>query len=516
MSASTFFITTAIDYTNAAPHIGHAYEKILADVIARYHRLKGERVYFLTGVDQHGQKVQQAAQREGVAPREFAERVTAKFLALWEKLGIAYDCWAATTDERHKHVVQQILQTLHDRGDLYKSRHAGFYSVRQEQFLTEKERGLDGEFGPQWGEVIQIEEENWYFRLTKHRDWLAQFVNTHPQWVTPNFRHAELRNAVEKLSGDLSISRPRSRLGWGIELPFDHDYVTYVWFDALINYISFAGYRAKPSSGLPDFGALWPCNAHVIGKDILIPAHGIYWPIMLHALGFSDEEIPPLLVHGYVNIGGAKMSKSLGNIIDPDLLADRYGAETLRYYLMRDCAVGYDMDFSEERLIQRYNTDLANDLGNLVNRTLNMAYRYRDGVLRRAGGDESLRELGQSTVAEFQRQMERFEIQAALATLWNLISSCNGFVEKTAPWKLAKDRAQAARLDAVLFQLAESLRVIAIVLSPVMPQASAAMLQQLGVSEKATLPDAISRELPDAHSVGTPHPIFPRLEVASI
>lgn len=247
--AKTFYITTAIDYTNAAPHIGHAYEKILADVLARFHRLKGERVYFLTGVDQHGQKVQQAAQKAGVEPARYAREVTEKFTGLWERLGISYDGWAATTDARHRLCVQRILRRMHDEGQLYKAAYGGYYSVRQEQFLTDKERGADGEFGPEWGEVVYLEEENWYFKLSQHREWLTEFVEGHPEFVVPGFRQTELLNAVRKLGGDLSISRPKERLAWGIELPFDAGYVTYVWFDALINYISFAGYLSEGGMG---------------------------------------------------------------------------------------------------------------------------------------------------------------------------------------------------------------------------------------------------------------------------
>ncbi|MET0223625.1 MAG: class I tRNA ligase family protein, partial [Terrimicrobium sp.] len=364
----SFFITTAIDYTNAPPHLGHAYEKILADVIARYHRLKGAPTFFLTGVDQHGQKVQQAAQREDIPVEKFVDQTTEKFLALWKKLDLSYDAWAATTSPLHKTCVRKILQTLYEKGELYKASYRGFYSVRQEQFLTDKERGPDGAFGPEWGEVIELEEENWYFRLARYRDWLLAFLDTHPACVSPGFRQQELRNAAEKLSSDLSISRPKSRLAWGIELPFDSSCVTYVWFDALVNYISFAGYLEDDVA----FRERWPA-LHVIGKDILIPAHGIYWLAMLKAMGFADDEMPTFLVHGYVLVDGDKMSKSLGNIRDPNTFADLFGVEALRYYLMRDCVVGQDMDFTDERLIQRFNSELANGLGNLVNRTLTMA-----------------------------------------------------------------------------------------------------------------------------------------------
>jgi len=294
----TFYITTAIDYTNSAPHIGHAYEKVLADVIARYHRLKGEEVFFLTGVDQHGQKVQQSAAKEGVPPAEFVKGVTQKFIDLWEKLDVKYDKWAATTDELHKRVVQGMLQRLFDEKQIYKDKQAGHYSIRQEQFLTDKERGSDGEFGPEWGQVEFREEENYYFKLNEHKEWLLGYLDSCKDAVIPDFRQLELHNAVEKLSGDLCISRPKSRLDWGIELPFDKDFVTYVWFDALSNYISFAGYDPKVTTFKDqpqDFRDKWPA-LQVIGKDILIPAHGIYWLIMLHAVGFPDDQIPQLSV----------------------------------------------------------------------------------------------------------------------------------------------------------------------------------------------------------------------------
>src|ERR1051325_11019244 len=363
-----FYITTAIDYTNSPPHIGHAYEKILADVLARYHRLKGNEVFFLTGVDQHGQKVQQSAEKQGIAPEKFVAQITETFRALWKRLDVRYDRWAASTEPLHKKCVQGMLQRLWNEKQIYKDKRAGYYSVRQEQFLTDKERGPDGEFGPEWGQVEFREEENYYFRLSDHKEWLLTFLRSHPDFVTPNFRQTELVNAVEKLAGDLCISRPKSRLSWGIELPFDHDFVNYVWFDALTNYISFIAYDATTT----DFGAQpaefrkwWPA-LHVIGKDIMAPAHGIYWPIMLHALGFPDKQMPKLLVHGWWNVSGAKMSKSLGNVVDPGALAEKYGVEALRYYLMIDVAAGSDADFAENRLIERYNSDLANSLGNLL------------------------------------------------------------------------------------------------------------------------------------------------------
>src|SRR5438445_6215235 len=380
----TFFITTAIYYTNSPPHVGHAYEKVLADVIARYHRLKGDKVFFLTGADQHGQKVQQSAAREGLPPAEFVKGVTQRFVDLWKQLDVKYDEWAETTSERHKKVVQGILQRLFDAGQIYKDKQAGYYSVRQEQFLTDKERGADGQFGPEWGEIEFREEENYYFRLSQYKDWLLAYLSKRADAVIPDFRQIELRNAVEKLGGDLCISRPKSRLDWGIELPFDKDFVNYVWFDALTNYISFAGYDPKIDNyekQPQEFRDRWPA-LQIIGKDILIPAHGIYWLIMLHAIGFHDEAMPQLLVHGWWNLGGAKMSKSAGNVIDPFALIEKYGAEALRYYLLSDIATGSDADFREGSLVAGYNHALANTLGNLANRTLNMIHRFRHGTIK--------------------------------------------------------------------------------------------------------------------------------------
>jgi methionyl-tRNA synthetase len=509
-----FFITTAIDYTNAAPHIGHAYEKILADVLARYHRLKGNNVFFLTGVDQHGQKVQQSAEKQGIAPQEFVDGVTAKFRALWEKLEIRYDQWAATTDQLHKTCVQKILTRLNAEGQIYKAKRAGYYSVRQEQFLTDKERNEQGEFGPEWGQVEFREEENYYFRLAEHRQWLLDLIDKRSAagrpLVSPDFRVAELRNAVEKLEGDLCISRPKARLAWGIPFPFDQEFVTYVWFDALVNYISFApGYDPAFGAALTEFKNWWPA-LHVIGKDIMIPAHGVYWPIMLKALGFSEDEIPPLLVHGWWNVGGAKMSKTLGNVVDPNVLADKYGTETLRYYLMSDIATGRDADFSEERLVQRYNTDLANSLGNLLNRKINMARKYRGGKLVARALKPNATD---HHVDAYRTAMNEFRVHQGLESALAIAMECNQLIDVEKPWALAKDPAQADRLDAVLYHLSESLRIIAILISPVLPKAAEGIFAQLNWNGPMTLSEATWGKLPDGHQLGAPTPLFPRLEL---
>jgi methionyl-tRNA synthetase len=511
----TFYITTAIDYTNSPPHIGHAYEKVLADVIARYHRLKGDKVFFLTGVDQHGQKVQQSAAKAGVAPADFVKGLTQKFVDLWKKLDVNYDGWAETISPLHKKVVQGMLQRLFDAGQIYKDKQSGYYSIRQEQFLTDKERGPDGEFGPEWGQVEFREEENYYFKLSQHKDWLLRYLDNRKDAIISDFRQTELRNAVGKLTGDLCISRPKSRLDWGIELPFDKDFVNYVWFDALSNYISFAGYDPKIDNYAKqsaEFRDRWPA-LQIIGKDILVPAHGIYWLIMLHALGFPDEAMPQLLVHGWWNISGAKMSKSLGNIVDPNVLADKYSAEAVRYYLISDIATGKDADFSEERLIERYNADLANNLGNLLNRTLNMAQRYRDGVVKQTGGDSPLAAQAVDLLRNYSAAMSANEIHAALERIGEFVTACNSYIEMAAPWKLAKDLERAEILDHALFILAEALRVIAILISPALPNAARQILYQLNLKNEYALADANWGGLPEKHQLGKPTPLFPRIEV---
>ena len=533
---STFFITTAIDYTNGAPHLGHAYEKVLADVLARFHRLRGEDVFFLTGVDQHGQKVQQSAEKQGVAPQQFVDGITGQFRALWEKLGVRYDGWAATTETRHKECVRAILQRLWDDKDpatgqsrwLYKDSRGGYYSVRQEQFLTDKERGADGQFGPEWGQVEFREEENYYFRLEDHKQWLLDLIDARSasggSLVVPDFRAGELRNAVEKLAGDLCISRPKARLSWGIEFPFDPDFVTYVWFDALVNYLSFApGYDPAVGADLSEFNRWWPA-LHVIGKDILIPAHGVYWPIMLRALGFTDEQIPTLLVHGWWNLGGEKMSKSLGNSVDPSELADRHGAAALRYYLMTDIATGRDADFREDRLIQRYNSELARNIGNLLNRTVSMTQKYRQGGLKKpvaAGTDPGgLRAAVPETLQKVAEAVAAFQIQNVAEAILDFSTLANRTIEITAPFKLAKDPSAAEQLDAVLYSLAEALRIIAILISPFVPESAHGIFDQLGWKTDAArdesrfqLADATWGGLPDGQTLDKPTPLFPLIEV---
>ncbi len=520
-----FYITTAIDYTNGTPHIGHAYEKVLADVLNRYHKLKGEETYFLTGVDQHGQKVQQTAEIEGVNPNTYVRRVTKGFTSAWEKLGLEFDGWAETTNDLHKSCVQEILQTLFDQKQIYKKQYKGFYSIRQEQFLTDKERNEDGEFGPEWGEVEERDEENYYFRLSDHVDWLRQYVQSNDNFVLPSFRKADILNAIERTEGtDLCISRPKERLRWGIELPFDPDFVTFVWFDALINYISFAGYQKATDSDLPDFEKLWPANLHVIGKDILVPSHAIYWPIMLHAMGFDDTQIPTLLVHGWWNKKGGKVSKSQMSkeeavLMDPIHLVEQFGQDAVRYYLVRDIHTGKDSDYDPARLVMLFNTELANNLGNLCNRALNMTKRYSAGVTVSSSFDDSssqtLRDSLNSTLEKYKAHMDKHEISFALEAVIEFISGANIYAEHHKPWEIAKDETKSEQLNAVLTHMVEVVAISSVLLKPIIPNACERIQSQLKATHLSslTLDELHWGILPIGHEVAKPKPVFPRIQL---
>jgi methionyl-tRNA synthetase len=514
-----FFLTTAIEYVNGQPHIGHAYEKVLADVIARYRRLAGEEVYFLTGVDQHGQKVQQTAEKEGISPAEYVKSVSSRYPVVWEKLGVQYDGWAETTDPRHIACVRSILSDLHSKDQIYKKSYKGFYSVRQEQFLNDRDRDEAGNFGPEWGEVTEIEEENYYFKLSDHTPWLLEFLAKSEDTILPTFRKSELINALEKTTGvDLCISRPKERLSWGIELPFDPDFVTYVWFDALINYISFVGYI--PDDSLPTFDTIWTDRpVHLIGKDILIPAHGIYWLAMLHAIGFPDEKMPQLLVHGWWNRLGEKMSKSLGNIVEPTELAETFGTDAVRYYLVRDIHTGKDSNFDIDRLVMLFNTELANELGNLCNRALNMSVRFTAGIISPGGNptddDLALQQSLVENTAAYRTHMHNFEISHALEALNRHVVHCNQYAERMKPWAIAKDPANKDRLATVLHHLAESVAHCAVLLSPILPNAAAKLAAQLRLPTLLSLKlsDLTWGLIPNNHQIETPSPVFPRIDI---
>lgn len=473
-------IRSAIDYANGSPHLGHAYEKVLSDVIVRYKRLCGVPVYFLTGLDEHGQKVQQSARKAGVAPIDFCDEQAAKFTAMCKTLDISNDDYIRTSQPRHIKVVKEILQKLYDKGDIYKAEYKGFYSARQEQFLQEKDR-VDGKWPEIFGEVVEITESNYFFKIRQYQDWLLDFLDRNEDFIFPRFRAKQVKEFLREPLNDLCISRPKERLEWGIELPFDTGYVTYVWFDALVNYISAVGY------GTDEFEKNWPADFHVIGKDILVPPHSVYWPIMLHAAGI---ELPKsLLVHGWWLASGEKMSKSLGNIVNPLDLVEKFGVDAFRYFLMREMNVGQDSDFSFDLFLTRYTSDLGNDLGNLLSRLLNMGKRYCDGIVPAAGVSEdfenALTTLAGETSAEVLRLYDGMQFHIALEKTFNFIRSINRYAEQRAPWKLAKSQEPADRklLETTLANMAEGLRLSAVLLAPIMPRVSEKILVLLGAEK---------------------------------
>jgi len=472
-----FYITTAIFYVNGSPHIGHAYEEVLTDVIARHHRLRAEKVHFLTGTDEYGQKVQQTARARGIDPQMFCDTVAAEFKALFRTLNISNDDFIRTTEPRHTVVVQGFLQKLFDEGQIYKADYKGYYSPRQEQFLQEKDR-VDGKWPEIYGEVQELSEPNYFFRLAKHQEWLIKHIEENENFIFPRFRAKQVLEFLKEPINDMSISRPRERLEWGIPLPFDPDYVTYVWFDALVNYVTGAGF------GTPDFEKRWPADMHVIGKDILVPPHGVYWPIMLHALGIALPKT--LVVHGWWNSGGAKMSKSTGNVVNPLDLIGQFGVDAFRFYVMREMNVGQDSDFTLEGFLARYSSDLANDLGNLLNRTLNMTHRYSGGNVPQASVVEppeaEIRALWEATRPEVLNLYEGLQFHTGLDRTFNFIRSINRYAEQRAPWKLAKsaEASDVAILQTTLATMAEALRLGVTLLEPVMPETKAKVGALLG------------------------------------
>jgi methionyl-tRNA synthetase len=504
--AGFYFLTTAIDYVNSSPHLGHAYEKVLADFFSRHHRSLDEEVLFLTGVDEHGQKVQQSAQREGIDPQVFCDTMSARFEALHKSLGVQSTKFVRTTNPEHKRIVREWLQKLHDRGEIVFQEHEGYYSVRQEQFVTEKDQ-VDGQWPEIFGEVIHTKEPNYYFRLEPYRARLLKHLEENPDFIVPAFRRKELLGALDQPLADLCISRPKSRLAWGIPLPFDEDYVTYVWFDALVNYYSFATVN----------GALvWPPDLQVIGKDILIPAHGVYWPIMLMALELALPK--RLLVHGFWTNSGAKISKSdAKSLVDPVPYVEKYGPDAVRYFVLREMVLGQDADFSDERFEIRYTADLAKGLGNLTNRTLSMITRYREGKVPLYDGfhltalEEDLR--SDAVVEEYLQAVDQCAPHLALQAIWKFAQRADKYVEETAPFKLAKDPAQSKRLDVVLGHLAESVRRLSVLVQAALPFTAEKMREQLNLAAgPVRLEEArFGNSLRD-HVIGQPTPLFPALE----
>ena len=459
----TFYITTAIDYVNGSPHLGHAYEKVLTDVIARFRRMMGDQVYFLTGTDEYGQKIQQSARARGIEPRAFVDQVAPEFQEMCRRLEISNDDFIRTTEPRHMKVVGQLLQQLFDKGEVYKADYQGYYSTRQEQFLQEKDRNEDGTWPEIFGEVTEISESNYFFKLGAYQQWLIDHIKSNPDFIFPRYRAKQVLEFLSEPLNDLCISRPKERLEWGIPLPFDPDFVTYVWFDALTNYYS----------AVADKPGLWPASFHVIGKDILVPPHAVYWPIMLKACGLPTPQ--SILAHGWWSINGAKMSKSTGNFVEPIEFVDQFGVDALRYFLIREMSLGQDSDFSMEQFLVRYNSELANNLGNLVNRTLNMTNRFADATIpepRDLGeAEETLRTAWEQTRAEVIPLFEKFQFNMGLEKTLQFITATNAYIEQRAPWKLGKSEepADKALLLTSLATMAEALRLGSSLLQAVTP-----------------------------------------------
>jgi len=506
--ARVVYLTTPIYYVNDRPHLGHAYTTIAADTMARYHRLAGDDVWLLTGTDEHGDKIAQAAAKAGVTPQALADRNSAAFRETWNALGIANDDFIRTTEPRHTKVVQAILQTLWEAGEIYLGNYGGQYCFGCERFYTEKEI-VDGKCPDHQTPLQWIEEENYFFKMSKYQAWLVETIERQPDLIRPERYRNEILGFLRDPLQDLSISRPKRRLNWGIPLPFDDKYVTYVWFDALINYVSALG-----GPGDPRFETYWPSAQHVIAKDIVKP-HAIYWPCMLKAAGLPLYR--HLNVHGYWTLGGRKISKSVGNLVEALALKDTYGNDAFRYFILREMVFGLDADFSEEALVGRLNADLANDLGNLVSRVTTLIVNF--GGIRRGwqAGDVGeletrLERRSAQVIRDVAAALDEFAFQRALTAIWAFVGSVNGYVDTTQPWALAKDETQRTRLDVVLYALGESLRFLGIILTPFLPDAATKIRVGLGQSGEPTLADAVWGRLAAGTRVQKVSGLFPRVD----
>lgn len=509
MSKKPYYITTPIYYPSANLHIGHAYCTTIADAIARFKRLAGYDVFFLTGSDEHGQKIQRTAESQGVTPLEYVDKIVANFKELWKRLGISNDDFLRTSEPRHHAVVQEFFRRMRDKGDIYKGEYTGLYCTPCESYWTELQLDEHGCCPDCHRPVEKVSEEAYFFKMSKYADKILKHIEDNPDFVVPTSRRNEMINFIKQGLEDLCVSR--ASFNWGIPVPDDDKSVIYVWFDAVINYIT----PTLDNSALKKY---WPADMHLVGKEI-VRFHSIIWPCMLMS---ADLPLPKQIYgHGWLVVAGDKMSKSKGNVVDPMLLIDEFSADAIRYFLLREITLGQDGNFSRDALITRINADLANDLGNLLHRTLNMIDKFQKGILLKADAgtelDKSLRAEAVQTAKEYRQLMEDTQISDAVKLVWKFIGRANKYIDETMPWKLAKDESQKQTLANVLYNLAESLRIISVLISPFMPTTSRRIHEQLRVSQDfdaIQLDDAeVFGKLGIDHAVGKPEQLFPRIEV---